>query len=747
MKLLKNRISGDWGLFCYKEVHFDWHKEVRSASNEKQEAREKFYDKIGQEKEQLSKWVETESTKQNIDKLKDQIQYTFEGRKLIAQQLADYFGETQDSWAVKHHKKTFAVLDMITEKYPWPKYPINVDNPDTLNGKTLIFLGKDIKIVELGTGKEVEEGKYTPTYSRKKKKTNVSGTVNYTRKGKKNEVYVNNDWNEDLEEKGPKGGKKEKNSKVELYKNGKKENPYKINVETGDLTPNIDRHNEYVEKNIPKLKEVVSKYEKNVKAGDAPFDALQKALNETPQYTLAEEDIDFLIEEYRRSLVASKNKEVTAESFAKRNAELVKVAQLAIEARQLKVELNNEDIVSAKTALNILKKRYEEGSEKTVNEADFADIKRKRKRRKAIEAANEALKLKGDAREAKLQEYQTLIDQKLAVNAKENAIIDAMITINDVKNKKEKLYFPSINPKEITFADVKVGSELLKKVKSIRDKVGGTTRGVLNLDILTSLENEIEKKQMIQDFREKVTKFNPETSTDEERDEIVRIRKQLDEKGVADTEIGKGLDKDVLHEFANEVAEKGIKQQVEDTKKDIAETLSDLKSLTFIELIYKEKEVQNVLDDVESVGKDRFTEAEQKSVEEAELIYKKMRAFQSLTRLYEVYPEALKEKSFVDHVDLALYPDANRKMGRIRQDVSNVLRELYGDQAATKSKVVFEKFDTETQKEMKGEFETLYKDNSYEDFFEKMKVVEQNLKLLESEVKLQKELINIEKLR
>ena len=70
MKLLKNRISGsDWGLFCFKEVQFDWHKEVQSAANEKQSEREAFYGKIGGEKEKLGAWVDVTKAKEELDVL------------------------------------------------------------------------------------------------------------------------------------------------------------------------------------------------------------------------------------------------------------------------------------------------------------------------------------------------------------------------------------------------------------------------------------------------------------------------------------------------------------------------------------------------------------------------------------------------------------------------------------------------------------------------------------------------------
>ncbi|MCF7846784.1 MAG: hypothetical protein K9M51_01870 [Candidatus Gracilibacteria bacterium] len=149
MKQLRHTaFSSTWGRFLWNAPdaeHFDWHKEVGSPGKDKQEARNTFYEKLGQEKQDLRAEV--------LEKKE-----LFFSDELLSIQLARFFGELQEgnvegkNWGKDTHKKTFDVLKRLTDM------GLNVDNPKNFVGKKLIFdADGEITLEKIGKGLKWEK--------------------------------------------------------------------------------------------------------------------------------------------------------------------------------------------------------------------------------------------------------------------------------------------------------------------------------------------------------------------------------------------------------------------------------------------------------------------------------------------------------------------------------------------------------------------------------------------------------------
>ncbi len=192
MKILQKIAFGsDWGHFVYfsgdaGSEQFNWNKEVKNVSDEQQVDRDTFYAKLGKDKQDLKKEVESCGCPEKQTMLFD--------NRLLSIQLAEFFGELEVGnekgihWNVASHKKTFDVLNRLT------KFGYNVDKPSEFRGLAMVIL-KDgtLKIEGKGTKTDI----VIPKKEVKEKKTEKEETkVNtLTEKDKKpitEKIYFEN---------------------------------------------------------------------------------------------------------------------------------------------------------------------------------------------------------------------------------------------------------------------------------------------------------------------------------------------------------------------------------------------------------------------------------------------------------------------------------------------------------------------------------------------------------------------------
>ena len=309
------------------QVDFNWHKEVGSADKSKQKEREKFYSKIGKEK-------------QNLKEKHQGKNHVFDDR-LLSIQLAEFFGEPTNEWSMKNHKQTFKVLNRITQQYP----QYNVDNPRDFKGKKFV-LNEDntLKITEV---------------SLEKKKS--SGT-----KEKTNEIQITT-----------KETKKLKEEKARIAEEKKKLEDLK--KETEKARKELETEKKKLESEKEKLaqaKQAAEQQKKDASTEIQKVEQERKTLEaERKKNQQEQEKIEAEKQKLAQEKQATEQERKTLEAERKKNQQ----EQEKTEAeKQKKLEAEKEKLAQAKQAAEQEKKRLEAERKKNQQEQEKIEVEKQK---------------------------------------------------------------------------------------------------------------------------------------------------------------------------------------------------------------------------------------------------------------------------------------------------------------------------------------------------------------------------------